>query len=234
MTKFKIGKYIESDSMGDLACKNYPALLVLSRFEVNLGFKDKSIEEVCRENKVDVKTFLAIINLLLCDDATINYTDSKLFLKSLISYLHNSHDYFIGFRLPDIREKLENALHSELKDLNKAVLHYFDEYVSEVRKHMMYEEQKVFPYVHSLIEGEKGKYHISIFSKQHNQVEFKLTEFKQILIKYYETKSTNEINSVLFDIFSCEKDLALHNAVEDKLFVPAILALETQKSSAEL
>jgi regulator of cell morphogenesis and NO signaling len=231
MPKLKIGKYTETDSMSNLIGKNYPALLVLSRFGIKLGFRDKSIEEVCNDNSVDTKTFLAIVNLLLHNDTKPDYADYDSFLLSLIAYLHNSHDYFVNYRLPDIREKLKNALQQDSKDLNKAVLYYFDEYVSEVRKHMSYEEKTVFPYVRSLLAGNgKGKYNIGIFSKQHNQVEAKLSEFKNIMIKYYDTESTNEINNVLCDIFNCENDLALHNAVEDKLFVPAILELEIKKS----
>ena len=50
------------------------------------------------------------------------------------------------------------------------------------------------------------------------------------------------MNAVLFDIYNCEKDLASHNAVEDYLFVPAVLQLEkevtervtTQQAEAEL
>lgn len=34
------------------------------------------------------------------------------------------------------------------------------------------------------------------------------------------------LNSVLFDIFSTEEDLASHNHIEDSLFIPAILELE--------
>ncbi|MDR2126218.1 MAG: hemerythrin domain-containing protein [Prevotellaceae bacterium] len=235
MKKLKTGKYRESDSMSNLICCNYPALLVLSRFGMKLGFKDKSIEEACNDNNVDVKTFLAIVNLLLCDDINSDNVNNSLFIPSLILYLHNSHDYFVNYRLPDIREKLKNALTQELKDLNKAVLYYFDEYVSEVRNHMSYEEETVFPYVHSLMSGKKNiKYNIGMFIKQHNQIEAKLTEFKNIMIKYYETESTNEINNVLFDIFNCENDLALHNAVEDKLFVPAIVELELNTSIKKL
>lgn len=36
------------------------------------------------------------------------------------------------------------------------------------------------------------------------------------------------LNSVLFDIFAAEKDLASHNCVEDYIFVPASLSLEKQ------
>jgi regulator of cell morphogenesis and NO signaling len=106
--------------------------------------------------------------------------------------------------------------------LNKAVLEYFDKFVAEVRKHMLYESNKVFPQVKSFLKDEsKDKYTIG-FNKQHEQIETRLTEFKNILIKYYPAQSTNEMNSVLFDIFNCEQDLMFHNAVEDYLFLPAI------------
>jgi regulator of cell morphogenesis and NO signaling len=227
MTKFRFGKYRESDNMSELLCDNYPTLLVLSRFGIALGFENKSIGEVCKANGVDTDTFLTIINLLLDADQSIQYADAHFSVESLISYLHNSHIYFLDYRLPAIRAKLIEALDSTQKDLNKAVVHYFDEYVSQVNKHMKYEEKNVFPYVHFLLKGEKKEnYSINIFRKQHDQIEAKLTEFKHILIKYYPAKSTNEINCVLFDIFNCEKDLASHNAIEDCLFVPAIFELE--------
>jgi regulator of cell morphogenesis and NO signaling len=227
MTKFRFGKYRETDSMSKLLCDNYSTLLVLSRFGIALGFGDKNIGEVCKENEVDTDTFLTIINLLLDDNPSILSADTHFSIESLISYLQNSHSYFLDYRLPEIRLKLVGVLDPELKDLNKAVLHYFDNYVLQVRKHMKYEDKNVFPYVRSLLKAEKKEnYNIGIFRKQHEQIEDKLTEFKHILIKYYPAKSTNEINSVLFDIFNCENDLASHNAIENRLFVPAILELE--------
>ena len=47
-----------------------------------------------------------------------------------------------------------------------------------------------------------------------------------IIIKYYPATGSNELNSVLFDIFSCATDLASHNRIEDNLFVPLIAELE--------
>ena len=49
---------------------------------------------------------------------------------------------------------------------------------------------------------------------------------KNILKKYYPASSSNELNSVLFDIFTCEQDLASHNYIEDYLFIPVIQTLK--------
>ena len=69
-------------------------------------------------------------------------------------------------------------------------------------------------------------YSIAIFRKRLDQVEAILTELKNILIKYNPASSSNELNSVLFDIFTCEQDLASHNYIEDYLFIPVIQKLD--------
>jgi regulator of cell morphogenesis and NO signaling len=222
MHKFRFGKYRESDAMSDLISENYAALLVLSRFGIALGFGDKSIGEVCRDNRVDTGTFLAIVNLLTEENPILASSETQISLESLIKYLHNSHIYFLNYRLPETRKKLMEVLNEDQDDLNKAVLEYFDKFVAEVRKHMLYESNKVFPQVKSLLKDESKDKYTTGFNKQHEQIETRLTEFKNILIKYYPAQSTNEMNSVLFDIFNCEQDLMFHNAVEDYLFLPAI------------
>ncbi len=75
----------------------------------------------------------------------------------------------------------------------------------------------------ALLRGEKNAtYSIDIFRRHHDQVEARLRELKNIIIKYYPSGGTNELNGVLFDIFTCEQELASHNAVEDGIFIPAV------------
>lgn len=224
---YKIGKYKGSDTMSELICEDYQMLLVMSRFGIALGFGEQTIEEVCLDNNVDTKTFLAVVNLLIDQEEPFTVDTSNLSLISIVEYLRNSHTYFLDFKLPSIRQKLVEAMDRGNNDIALVIIKYYDEYVAEVRKHMMYEEETVFPYVESLLNGSlQKKYNIDIFSRQHDKVESKLSELKNIIIKYYPAKSSNDMNSVLFDIFSCSRDLASHNEVEDKLFVPIIRNLE--------
>ena len=48
---YKNGMYRETDKMSDLICENYPMVLVMSRFGIALGFGEKNIGEVCRQNR---------------------------------------------------------------------------------------------------------------------------------------------------------------------------------------
>lgn len=225
---YKNGKYRETDKMSDLICENYPMVLVMSRFGIALGFGEKNIGEVCRQNGVDACTFLTVVNFLTQDvSAPVMNVDKCLSIEALITYLHNAHDYFLNFRLPHLRRKLLESIGECPQDVAFVIQRFFDEYAEEVNKHMSYEEKVVFPYVRDLLKGIKDpKYNISIFRKRHDQIEMKIVELKNILIKYYLGPGSNLLNSVLFDIFATEQDLASHNHVEDYLFMPAILALE--------
>ena len=158
--------------------------------------------------------------------------DGNLSVEALTAYLHNAHDYFLRFRFPLLRSKLTEAITGDCPpDVAFVIVKFFDEYTEEVDKHMMYEEKTVFPYVHKLLEGRKdAKYNISIFRKRHYQIEMKITDLKNLLLKYYPGKGSHLLNSVLFDIFATEQDLATHNLIDDNLFTPAIAELEKRIS----
>ena len=139
----RTGKYTKDDPMSDLVSDNYRILLLMSRFGIGLGFGESSIGEVCRANGVDTSTFLIVTNMMLYDEIPADAYD-KVSMEGLLSYLHNSHDYFLGFRLPAIREKLAAAVGTG-SDLSRAIMKYFDDYTAGVHTHMAYEEEVVFP-----------------------------------------------------------------------------------------
>lgn len=212
--------------MIDLVEERFSVLLVMSRFGIPLGFGERTVDEVCRRNGVDTATFLAIVN---CRPGTEPSPEEvrSVSAEAFLDYLHNSHDYFLDFRLPAIRRKLSEALGGEGGDLPVAILRFFDEFAAEVRRHMLYEEQTVFPYVRRLIEGSANEaYSIRVFQQRHDAIELKLTELKSILLKYCPASDSNEMNCVLFDILLCESDLAAHNWAENHLFVPLVGELE--------
>ena len=95
---------------------------------------------------------------------------------------------------------------------------------------MEHENKWVFKYVDQLLQGNtSNKYRIVDYSSKHNQIDTKLKELKNIIIKYYPEEGNNNLmNSVLFDIFNCEQDLITHCDVEDYMFVPAVMRLEKQ------
>lgn len=220
-----------TDNMSDLICDNYSLLQVMSRFNLPLGFGDYSVEEVCKSNQVDAKTFLSVVNFINKGYSRSSFNLEDISIISLMNYLKKAHHYFLDFQLPNIRRKLLEAIDCSMdNDVTFLILRFFDGYVQEVRKHMNYEDAYVFTYVENLLQGQKDEnYCIDMFVRNHDHIDEKLTELKNSIIKYYPaTQNAYVMNSVLFDIFNCEKDLASHNKVEDYIFVPAVLKLEQE------
>ena len=230
-------KYASTDKMSDLICGNYNLLLVMSRFGLSLGFGDQTVEQVCDQQGVHTGTFLAVVNFMEDECCIREDYQEKISVEALIDYLRQAHSYFLDFNLPAIRRKLIDAIDCSKDDIAFLILKFYDEYVNEVRAHMEYENQVVFQYVDALLKGRDTQgYNIRIFAARHNQIETKLTELKNIIVKYYPAKTNNNLlNSVLFDIYSCEKDLSSHCRVEDYIFVPLMLDFEkkTEENARE-
>lgn len=223
-----ISHYHDDDNMSLLICDNSQLLFVLNRFGIPLGFSNKTVRQVCEENKVDTGTFLAVVNILLSGDKSehINYSDINV--ESLICYLRKAHSYYLEYRLPSIRIKLERALNKEGKEMTSLILKYFDEYIDEVKEHLKYEEEVAFPYATDLVNRKcTSDYRISSFRKKHDHLDLKLVEMKNILIKYFQIPSSNELIRVLNAIFNCSDDLIAHYMIENLLFIPLIKHIES-------
>lgn len=217
-------KYSSTDKLRNLVRDNSSLLMVMSRFGISSGFGEKTVEEVCGMHGVDVATFLSVANLISGKEKDYK----SLSLSSLIGYLRRAHTYFLDYNLPTIRRRLIEALDcSGSDDVAFLILKFYDEYVTEVRKHMEYENTVVFAYVDELLQNRlDSSFSIDIFGGKHNHIDIKLKELKDIVISYYPNKCNDMLNSVLFDIINCEQDLASHCNVEDMLFVPAVAELE--------
>ena len=225
--------YKPTDKMRELVKDNSSLILVMGRFGISLGFGDKSVREVCRIHNVDERTFTEVANF--CSGR--EYRFEVISLQALIEYLKQAHEYYLEFNLPNIRRKLIEALDcSGANDIAMLIVRFYDEYVSEVRRHMEHENKVVFVYVEQLLSGFLNKsYTISTFEGKHAPIGDKLKELKDIIIQYYPEKNNYLLNEVLLNIILCEGDLTQHCRIEDKLFVPAVKALESQlKKSGEI
>lgn len=216
--------------MAELISQEYRLLQVMSRFGIPLGVGEKSVDEVCKEHGVDTETFLAVLNFVGndCNHRFIANPEA-LSLPSLMRYLKEAHTYFLRFNFPSIRRKLIDAIGSGGAGKTAfLILQYFDNYVDEVRDHFQYEDNTVFPYVESLLaHTATGGYNIDTFATTHESASDKLTELKNIIIRYCEVPDTNyALHLVLFDIFCSEEELKSHGLVEEHLFVPAVKLAE--------
>ncbi|TGX80999.1 helix-turn-helix transcriptional regulator [Palleniella muris] len=226
----KIQKIYEAyDQMITLIGDNYNLLQSLGRFGINLGFGDKTVEEVCEEQGVDTYTFLALVNFSINGFKEIDDVD-KLSVETLLNYLRSCHRYYLDFQLPFIRKELMQAL-DENDSLANLILKIYDEYAHSVHQHMRYEEKEVFPYVENLLEGKTSSlYSIDTYLRNHGNTDNKLRELKNIIIKYLPSDGlrNNLLMAALHDIYNNEEWLVQHTDVEEHIFIPAIRHLENR------
>ena len=219
--------YEADDQMITLIGDNYDLLQALGSFGISLGFGDKTVRETCEANHVDTHTFLAVVNYAI-NGIGVDEDDELISVPTLLHYLQASHDYFIDFQLPYIRRELEESLDRN-NSLAALIMRLYDEYAREIRSHMNYEQQTLFPYVETLLGGHPASdYNVETFSKHHDAADQQLHELKILIIKYLPQDGlhNNQLTATLHDIYENEVWLRQHAMVEDHIFVPAIQRLE--------
>ena len=108
------------------------------------------------------------------------------------------------------------------------VLDYLHTYRREVDNHFDYEERTVFPYVQALLEKRRvDGYNILCFEDNHSDIDGKLCDLKNIIIKYLPENCSAKLRyEVLSDIFRFEEDLSRHTVIENQILIPLVEKLE--------
>lgn len=215
--------------MADLVLGNSKLLLMFPRFGMNLGFGDHSIAEVCAMNNVSAPFFLMICNVYCNNDYTPSLEDiASVDLKALINYLLESHKYYLHERLPHIEEHLDHIINACIPKYGNMLRRFFQEYKNEVVDHFIYEEKNVFPYMEQLANQDvKTDYKIKVFHENHTNIEDKLSDLMNILVKYLPADVfPKERIEIALDINELSADLMSHALIEERVLIPFVESLE--------
>jgi regulator of cell morphogenesis and NO signaling len=223
----------KKDKMSSLIDGNYNLLPVINRFGIRLGFKEKTIGDVCRENHINADFFLAIAN---------TYTDESYFPEAellsfspilIIDYLKNTHNYYITYVLPKIERLLNQVLLSCTENCSslKMISTFYQKYKAELLLHLQLEDEKVFPYIIDLYQNKKmgADSSIEVLENEHTNVEVKLSDLKNLVIKYLEPNyDDNTMNEFLTALFQFENDLNDHARIEDHILIVQVMEFEKE------
>jgi len=223
--------------------ENMQLLPLFPRFQMKLGFGEKSVEEVCMAHQVNTDFFLEIANAYL-DDAYIPKEGLSLFsLSTVVDYLRGTHSYYVEIALPMVEEKIFRLLsQSSLseKELGLVTV-FFNDYKQEFMSHLSEEEQHILPYILELEKQsaqEKSdpaflrklqSYSIMEFEQEHDRLETSLEHLSRLIIKYLPPFDDFQLcHQVLHDLSDLVKDLTDHANMEDKVLIPRVAELEEQ------
>ncbi len=222
--------------IADVVLQHPFLLTVTERFDISLGFKDKTVEEVCKENNINTDVFLLIADLYqnTDDEQVIDLCDQDI--EQILKYLKKSHEYYTQEVLPEISNQIK-LLTNDSEDLSLVMVEkFFEQYISEVKAHLSYEEKNVYPYALRLIkEGTRvADYSIMEYKNNHDDIETKLDDLKNLLIRHLPGDSNRKHRrNILLDLFRFEQDLYIHTIIEERVLIPYIDKVESLSQNKE-
>lgn len=209
--------YKSTDKICDLMSHEEDAIQIISRFGLEMGVGEQTIEQVCEAHGVHTPTFLAIVNYKIFHQRAI---PADIDIPTLQRYLLNAHTYFLDFRLPRLRRALIEAIipADPTTKIPGLILRCYDEFVEEIRTHIEHENE--------------GLYDEHVHDDQ--RITDKLAEIKNLIIKYYPSEGTKSpitndqspitylLISVMSDLWHTQQDFEDHCAIEDDILRPAL------------
>jgi regulator of cell morphogenesis and NO signaling len=212
--------YKATDKICDLMAHEEDAIQIISRFGLEMGVGEQTIEQVCSAHDVHTPTFLAVVNYKVFKQ---HAQAADIDLPTLRRFLNNAHAYFLDFRLPRLRRSLIEAIipADPTTKIPGLILQCYDEFVDEIRTHIEHENE--------------GLYEEHAHDDQ--RITDKLTEIKNLIIKYYpgvvnghSSAITYLLISVMSDLWHTEQDFADHCAIEDDILRPALARVKGERT----
>ena len=217
--------------MADLVASDISLLSILQRLEISLGFGEATVAEVCTQHNISADLLLMICNIYSFRDyrpQIESLTDDDI--RNVTTYLRASHKFYSTICFPALHNNIHRMV-KELDDVSRRLIDkFFDDYDNEVNNHFKYEEEIVFPYIENLLGNrstDNGEYSISLFEHNHGNINEKLNDLSNIIIKYLDKGYTSQLRfEILGDIHNIANDLLKHSDIENKLLVPLVGKIE--------
>lgn len=227
--------YIKADmKMSRLIKENPRLLLLLQHLEIDFVVSDKSVSQLCDDHKIPVSLFLLFGNLYNGFNPEISKINALDNIMIIIRFLKNSHIYYKSDKYPEIigyiKELQDKTKNGEVKLVEK----FFMDYFNEVLEHLDYEEEIAFPYFVSLTrenkDEEKTTFSVNEYKEHHTDIETKLADLKNLLLKHIHVSDELTLRRKLFfSLLELEFDLLIHALIEEKILLPLIDGIEKNK-----
>ncbi|MCF6169456.1 MAG: hemerythrin domain-containing protein [Bacteroidales bacterium] len=227
--------------LADVIHHDHNLIPVINHFGIHLGFGDQTIGEICTKYEVNIEFFITIVN---------TFHDKQFFPRQhlqsfsagmLVDYLRKTHQYYIAEKIPEIEGLIQKMTANAQGNEEPYLLaqNFFAEYKNELTAHIEREEERVYPYAISLEEAinaeslpedlirQMNTYPITEYEAEHEDVEEKLFDLKNIIIKYLPAPTNDQLSfHILNNLFMLEKDLNEHARIENLILIPKVEAME--------
>jgi regulator of cell morphogenesis and NO signaling len=233
--------YIKN-SLSELVEQNRIYQLISDKLDVAPEQHNKTMEDICSELSFNPQ-LMELVLTSYDDTNSFSYKDLNRFsVSEILSYLQLTHRFYVNKKLPEIEQSVWH-LYDKYSNSHKLLLvlsMFFMDYKKKLEKHINYEEQVLFPYIHKLIDLEKNasstseilvvlnEYSSKKFIENHTDVEEDLQKVRKYILKhsgrYDETPLPYRV--FLSQLHYFEIDLCKHAMIEDNILIPKVIELE--------
>lgn len=226
-----VGEPLSKDmKLVELINVEYNLLSIFQRLDITLPFGDISIEEMCRREGFSTELFMTICNLYIDEEYRPSIdTLSSDALPRLIGYLKASHRYYLDEILPHATTHLEKILSYCDSLSGKTLQRFYDDYKTQVRNHLEYEDREMFPRLETL--SENGNAYTGIeLDMPHSEIDDLTGDITSLVIKYLPEQAPTPLRcEFLLHIFHLRDDIRRHALVESRLLMPLVKQLSENK-----
>ncbi len=228
--------------MSDLIHQDYWLIPIIGRFGIEFGFGNKTVADVCNDNNINKWFFLEIVNSYHSVDYFPSAQLQNFKAKLIIQYLSNTHTYYLQTKMPDIQSYIDDMEKSAGKQNIKNVKllnDFFKKYKEELTTHLINEDQNIYPYILAIEEAlltdnisseiikRIRKEPIAKYERHHDNIEIKLRDLKNLIIKFLPPALCKELcQKLLTELFRLEFDIENHTRIEEKVLIPKVKHLE--------
>lgn len=194
--------------LSDLLTEHSELIPVVNRFGIQLGVGAKTIEKICRENKLNTDFILTILNVYLDEEYDPGKDLDAFDVSLIVDYLKHTVENYMQASVPNIEKHftpfiaMSGGENEELKLLHKI----FYQFKSELSEHLHQGLERLNDYPSEL-----------------------LHDLKNIIIKHISGNyNQNLAYAVIFSITALEKELDIHNRLLDKVLRPKLKELDSR------
>jgi regulator of cell morphogenesis and NO signaling len=228
-------KYITPEmKMADIIIDNPSILLLMEHFGLDFIVHEKTVMQLCEENKISIKVFISFANLYNGFHLSVDEIFFNSDIVDIILYLKNSHNYYENEKYPEIKNYIQELYSKNNSPEIKLIDKFFNEYFEEVKEHLSYENRIAFPYFNKLSGSgiknsnrQKDDFSVDEYSEHHTDIESKLNDLKELLLKHVPVQNDRILRrKIIVGLFELEYDLNVHSTIEETILMPLISKLE--------
>lgn len=233
-------------SVNDLVVENSVFAYVLHYFGISFyEYADNTLEEVCKSKNLNVTKVIDSLKGAIDSNSIKKHELIDYPIDLVMEYLKHAHHHFAKYKLPylnNIIQSFDSSTCPASKDMVNDLIEIFPSFNREFIEHIYEEEDELFSYVTLLsqflnegdIKESKILSNISLHSLQahameHSSHESGMEGIRSISNNYIAPEGApTHLKVILNSLKDFEQDLIEHAKIENEIFFPKALQLESK------